>query len=226
MVHLIRLELKKVHFKKYTLFSVLAILLSMFFVFVALNDTSDSTYTFENTFRAVEMIFAFVFIIFFAVLNVSLIISEYNSKTILLMFTYPVDRKKIIIAKLLMITLFIVVSMIVGYALCCSFIMGIDRYSNLVVGEFSPSVFKNWVTAGASTIIVFCCLGLWTFVAGMLKKSATVTIVSSIIFIFFRQMVITASENNQENIWFVLFVIAVTIVALWYTFTKKITQLD
>ena len=100
MAHLMKLELKKIHFLRYIFISIAAIILSMFFVFVALNDTSDNAYTFESAFRAVQLIFAFVYVIFFAVLVSALIISEYNNKTILLMFTYPIDRKKLIISKL------------------------------------------------------------------------------------------------------------------------------
>ena len=40
------------------------------------------------------------FIIFGAVLIAKLIIDEYKNKTILLMFSYPINRKKIMISKL------------------------------------------------------------------------------------------------------------------------------
>jgi len=226
MVHLMKLELKKIHFLRYIFISIVAIILCMFFVFVALNDTSDGTYTFENTFRAVQLIFAFVYVIFFAVLVSALVISEYNNKTILLMFTYPIDRKKIITSKLLIITLFMAVSMLTGYLCCSLFIIGVDRHLGLVTGEFSLEVLKNWGFAALSSTIVFCCLGLWSFAAGMIKKSVTVTIVSSIIFIYVRQIIITASENYQENVWMVLAAVVISLIALRYTFAKKIMQID
>lgn len=226
MAHLMKLELKKLPYGRYILLAALAILLSMYFVLVALYDTSDGVYTFENTFRVVEMIFAFVFILFFAVLNVSLVISEYSNKTILLMFTYPVDRKKLIAAKLLLTTLFIATSMAVGYILCGAFLVGLDRRYDLLAGEFSPQLLQSWLAEGAATVVVFCCLGLWTFAAGMLKKSATVTLVSAVGCVLFRQLVITAGENNRETAGFVLFMLAATAAVLWYTFAKSITRLD
>lgn len=226
MEHLMKLELKKIHFKNYILLSALMIALSMFFVFVSLNDTSEHVRTFENTFRTVEMIFAFAFIILFSVLNSALVISEYNNRTILLMFTYPVDKKKVIAAKILIITLFISVSMIVGYILCSFFIVGIDRRFDLLEGEFSASVLKGWTLRAIVTIIVFCCLGFWTLAAGMIRKSVVVTVVSSIVFIFLRQIVIASSKSQQENIWVVLITAGITAAAMWYMFAKKITELD
>lgn len=226
MEHLMKLELKKVHFKNYILLSALMIALSMFFVFVSLNDTSEHVRTYENTFRTVEMIFAFTFIILFSALNSVLVISEYNNRTILLMFTYPVDKKKVIVAKILIISLFISVSMIVGYILCSFFIVWIDRRFDLLEGEFSASVLKGWMLRAIVTIIVFCCLGLWTLAAGMIRKSVVVTVVSSVVFIFLRQIVIASSKSQQENIWVVLFTAGITAAAMWYMFAKKITELD
>lgn len=226
MTHLMRLELKKIHFKKYIFFSVLTIILSMYFVFVSLYDTSEHVRTFENTFRTVEMIFAFIFVIFFSVLNAAIVISEYNNKTILLMFTYPVVKKKMVTAKLLLITVFMAVSMLAGYAACSLFIIGIDKRFDLLDGDFSFMVLENWIYGALATTVVFCCLGLWTFAVGMIKKSVSMTIVSSMIFIFLRQVVMTAGESHQESGGLVLIAVAITAAALGYIFRKKITQLD
>ncbi|MCM1144495.1 MAG: ABC transporter permease [Blautia sp.] len=226
MKHLMRLELKKIHFLRYILISAAAILFAIFFIFVALNDSAGSKDTFDRAFRVVQMIFVFVYVIFFAVLVSALVISEYNHKTILLMFTYPIDRKKLIAAKLLLITLFIAVSVLVGYVCCALFIVGVDSRLDWIAGEFSLEVLKNWISAAFSSTVVFCCLGLWSFVAGMIKKSVTVTIVSSVIFIYLRQIVIAASENYQESIWVVLGAAAISAFALQYTFRRKIMQID
>lgn len=226
MERFMKLELKKVPFRKYILLSALIIILSMYFVFVALYDSSGIARTYDNTFRTVEMIFAFVFIVFFSVLISALVISEYNNRTILLMFTYPVDKKKVILSKLLVVTLFIIVSMTVGYVFCGLFIVGIDRRFDLLEGEFTAAVLGDWIIQAAVTLIVFVCLGLWTFAAGMVKKSVAVTIVSSLVFIFLRQIVITASEDQRESIWVVLATVGITAAVMWYTFSKKITELD
>ncbi len=226
MMHLMRLELKKIHFKKYIFLSALAIILSMYFIFVSLYDTSEYARTFENTFRTVELIFAFIFVIFFSVLNAAIVISEYNNKTILLMFTYPVDKNKMITAKLLLITVFMAASMLIGYVADSLFIIGIDKRFDLLDGEFSFAVLENQIYGALATTIVFCCLGLWTFAVGMIKKSVSMTIVSSMIFIFLRQVIITAGGRQQESSGLVLIIVAITAAVMHYIFKMKIRQLE
>ncbi|MCM1182262.1 MAG: ABC transporter permease [Roseburia sp.] len=224
MIRLMKLELKKVRFWRYILISAAAILFGIFFTFVALNDSAAGKDTFDSAFRAVQMIFVFVYVIFYAVLVSALIISEYNNKTILLMFTYPMNRKKIIVSKLLLITLFMAASMLAGYVCCCLFIVGVDRRLDLIAGEFSAAVLRSWVSAAFFSVIVFCCLGIWSFAAGMIGKSVSVTIVSAMIFIFLRQVVVASGENYQEGIGVVLAAIAISALVLWYTFRYKIMQ--
>ncbi len=99
MINLMKLELKKVGLKRYFLFSILGIFLCMFFVFTGLNDKSTSIYDYDVTFSTISLVFCFYYIILFAVLNVAYIINEYTNKTILILFSYPLDRKKLIFIK-------------------------------------------------------------------------------------------------------------------------------
>lgn len=59
-------------------------------------------------------------------------------------------------------------------------------------------------------------LGIWTIAAGMWKKFVPMTIVSSVIFI--RRIAVASTDTYEENIWFILMVIAITVLAMWYTF--------
>lgn len=141
MIHLMKLELKKVGLKRYFLFSMLGIFLCMFFVFTGLNDKSTSIYDYDVTFRTISLFFCFYYIILFAVLNVAYIINEYTNKTILILFSYPLDRKKLILSKLLLITTLMISSMIVGYICCFTFVVVLDKYFNLVIGDFHISIY-------------------------------------------------------------------------------------
>lgn len=226
MAHLLRLELKKIRLRNYIFIVLAAILFGMFFITVALHDSSESAHTFPEAFRVVEMIFAFVFVIFFSVLNSQIIISEYNNKTILILFTYPVDRKKIILSKLILITLFEAFSMLLGYLICGLFIVAVDYRFDWVAGTFQLSMLYNWISRALSTTIIFCSLGLWTFTAGMWKKSVPVTIVSSVLFIYVRQIAVASTENYQETVWMILAAVAIALAGIWYSFERKIAQLD
>ncbi|RGH40394.1 lantibiotic ABC transporter permease [Firmicutes bacterium AM41-5BH] len=226
MTHLMRLELKKVGLKKYVIFSMIGIFISMYFLFVGLNDSSTIKSNYETAFSTLGMIFCVYYITLFSVLVATYIINEYNHKTILVMFSYPIDRRKLMIAKLLLITLLVMFSMIVGYICCGIFIVIADKCWELIEGEFRISVLSYWIPTALKAIITFCTLGIGTFVIGMIKKSVPMTIISAIVFFYIRQFYIAGMDLYEENWLFVIGVVVITIIGVWYVLTYKINQTD
>ncbi len=226
MIHLMKLELKKVGLKRYFLFSMLGILLCMFFVFAGLNDKSTSIYDYDVTFRTISLVFCFYYIILFAVLNVAYVINEYTNKTILILFSYPVDRKKLILAKLILITTLMISSMIIGYICCFTFVVVLDKYFNLVIGDFHISILSYWIPVAIKSIIVFCSLGIWTFVVGMMRKSIPVTLVSSIIFINLRQFILAGTNTTQDSLISILIIVSITLIGIYYILNHKVAEID
>lgn len=226
MTHLMKLELKKVGLKKYILFSIIGIFISMFFLFAGLNDSSTIKSSYETAFSTVGLIFCFYYVILFSVLVAAYIINEYNHKTILVMFSYPINRRKLIIAKLLLITLLVLFSMIVGYICCGTFIVIADRCWGLIEGEFKISVLFCWIPTALKAIITFCTLGIGTFVIGMIKKSVPMTIISAMVFCYIRQFYIAGMDLYEENWPFVIGVVVITSIGVCYALTYKIGQVD
>lgn len=226
MIHLMKLELKKVGLKKYVLFSLVGVLLSMFFVFVGLNDSSTTKYSYETAFTMVGLMFCFYYIILFSVLVVAYIVNEYSHKTILVMFSYPVDRKKLILSKLLLIMLLVMSSMIIGYICCGIFIILTDRYLGLIRGEFELSILAYWIPTALKAVITFCALGVGTFVAGMMKKSVPMTIVSAIILCYIRQFYLAGTDVSEESWLFVIGAAAVIAIGVYYVLTHKVNCIE
>lgn len=226
MTHLMKLELKKVGMKKYILFSIVGIITSMFFVFVGLNDNSAGKYSYETAFTMVGLMFCFYYIILFSVMVVTYIVNEYNQKTILVMFSYPVDRRKLIMAKLFLIALLVMSSMIIGYICCGTFIVLVDRYLELIRGEFEILVLTSWVPTALKAIITFCAFGLGTFVVGMIKKSVPMTIISAIIFVYVRQFFLAGTNRTEESWLFVIGVVVIMIAGVYYTLTHNVSQVE
>lgn len=226
MIHLMKLELKKVRLTRYVLYSIIGIVFGMFFLFVGLHDDTLKKLGYEGAFRELNLIFLFYYVILFAVLNVAYIINEYTNKTILVLFAYPIDRRKLILAKLLLITALIAVSMIVGYLCCGIYIVALDKYANLISGTFQLSVLKYWIPTAIKAIIVYSSLGIWTFVVGMMKKSISVTLVSSIVFIYIRQFILSGINANEENLLCTIVVLGLTAAAVYFTLKYKVTKID
>ncbi|MDX5709221.1 ABC transporter permease subunit, partial [Clostridioides difficile] len=165
-------------------------------------------------------------IILFAVLNVAYIINEYTNKTILILFSYPLDRKKLILSKLLLITTLMISSMIVGYICCFTFVVVLDKYFNLVIGDFHISILSYWIPGAIKSIIVFCSLGICTFVVGMIRKSIPVTLVSSIIFINLRQFILAGTNTTQDSLISVFIIVGITVIGIYYILNHKVTEID
>lgn len=226
MIHLMKLELKKVGLKRYVLFSIVGIFISMFFLFVGLNDSSTIKSSYEKAFTTVGLIFCFYYIILFSVLVSSYIINEYNHKTILVMFSYPIDRRKLMCAKLFLIMLLVMVSMLIGYICCGVLIILLDKYMGVIKGEFESSVLSYWISTALKAAITFCALGVGTFVVGMMKKSVSMTIISAIILCYIRQLYLAGTNTYEESWGFVIGVVAATVIGVYYVFTHKIEQID
>jgi len=108
---LIQLELKRFTLKPHLLGLVIANIVILFLSIITstfLTSETDASMTGLptmqlDTITMATMLVRAMLIVWEAVLISSLIIEEYRSKTISLLFTYPVNRKQLIIAKVLLI---------------------------------------------------------------------------------------------------------------------------
>ena len=159
MTYLMKLELKKISLKRYCFISVGLILFSILFITISLidsaTDPAQSKDTFDNIFLMIEVLLSFIYIVFFGVLVSSIIIKEYNTKTILIMFSYPIQKAKLILAKLFLISIFISLSMLIGFFACCGYTVIVDYLLDLLAGNFELTYLINWLFSIITTILVW-----------------------------------------------------------------------
>lgn len=230
MTHLMELELKKIKLNKYCFISIGLILFSIIFITISLidsaTDPTQSKDTFYNVFLMIGILLSFIYIIFFGVLVSSIIIKEYNSKTILIMFSYPIRKKKVIMAKLLLISIFVATSMFTGYLCCCGYIVAVDYAFDLLKGSFELAYILNWFFSAVVSTIMCVCLGGLTFCLGMLKKSVPVTIISSIVLIFIRQVVLSSSLGYTENLLQTFIIVIISFFCVGYIIQHQLDCIE
>lgn len=229
MAHLIRLELKKFGVARNAIFMVIAILFSMLFITISLWDSmadpKQTKDTFESTYLVIGLLISFVFLVYSSILTARLVIGEYNQRTITIMFSYPLNRMKLIAAKLVIIMVYTAISMTIGYICCSGYIVFVDRFFDALEGNFQPSMLQTWIPMAITTVLVCMVLSLWPFIIGMIRKSVPATIVTSLIVIVLRQVMISKNTTNQESFLQILFVVMVTLTAAWFVFKKKVPEL-
>ena len=226
MTHLIKLELKKFGIAQNIIFMFAAILFSILFITISLwdsmTDPKQVKDTFESTYLVIGLLMSFIFLVYSSVLTAKLVIGEYNHRTITIMFSYPLNRIKLIASKLTIIMVYTAISMTIGYICCSSYIIFADKSFNMLEGTFQPSMLRTWIPMAITTVIICMVLSLWSFIIGMIRKSVPATIVTSLIVIVLRQVIITKNTTNQESIMQVILVAIVTVIATLLIFKRKV----
>lgn len=225
MTHLIKLELKKFGIAQNIIFMFAAILFITISLWDSMTDPKQVKDTFESTYLVIGLLMSFIFLVYSSVLTAKLVIGEYNHRTITIMFSYPLNRIKLIASKLTIIMVYTAISMTIGYICCSSYIIFADKSFNMLEGTFQPSMLRTWIPMAITTVIICMVLSLWSFIIGMIRKSVPATIVTSLIVIVLRQVIITKNTTNQESIMQVILVAIVTVIATLLIFKRKVPEL-
>ncbi|MEG2090608.1 hypothetical protein, partial [Niameybacter sp.] len=138
-------------------------------------------------------------------------IEEYRNKTMNLMFMYPINRKKILMAKFIIVMGFVFVNILISELIIILVLAVIDRFVDIVAGYFTMSMLisevpKLFVNAGGAALMVLIPLYF-----GVKKMSISTTIVSSVLLVC-----IMCSGNSEFSLSTLLpFTITVAVVGLF-----------
>lgn len=196
MIKLINLEIKKFKLMKYWK-GVLGANLG-FIIFIGmvyfLNKVEEEI-PFDNFEMASTIISAVVsatFIIFASVILANLVIDEYKNKSIDLMFTYPISRKKIMSAKLIIVMVFTFMTVLFSTLFLNGLVYIMDVTFDILPGDISIQELINSVWKSFFIAFAAAGLSLIPLLIGMLRKSSSATIVSSIFLV-----TLTSSVSNN-----------------------------
>ncbi|MDO5096943.1 MAG: ABC transporter permease [Peptostreptococcaceae bacterium] len=180
MIKLIRLEMKMVEFPKFILGAFITMLaMSLLLLLMFVTDNANQGEISNQFFMVVDSMMCIACIIFAGVFISRLIIDEYRDKTIMLMFTYPIARKKIMIAKFVLVFLFTFSFIVISRFLVMNFLTTINSQYDFLPQSYSiTEIFRHCLntigfdlaSSGISLVPLFF---------GMRKKSTAATIVSS-----------------------------------------------
>ncbi|WP_052947849.1 ABC transporter permease [Aneurinibacillus tyrosinisolvens] len=208
MRRLMKLEIKKFKLFSYVkgiVISNLAIMAMLCLVYFA--DKSEGRIPFESyemAFGVIGSLVRGVFIIFASVLIARIIIDEYRTKSITLLFMYPIKRQRMMAAKLALVAGFTFLTIFLSNIVIGTIFYAVDSYVHFVPKELTGQVLgKNFLIMTLSAI---ACAGtsLVPLYFGMRKKSVPATIVAAILLVSF-----TNSSSNTSSL---VFTIAIPIV--------------
>ncbi|AJH21442.1 ABC transporter permease [Bacillus mycoides] len=185
MLRLMKLEMKKFKLGWYVRgviianIAILALLTSMSIVSQIEGDPEIRDP--QMILLAVSTLVRATFIIFGSVLIARLIISEYKNKTILLMFSYPINRKKMMVSKLAITATLTFITVILSNILVVGIFFGIDSYFSILPNPFTVDQLMQEGIKLVPLAIATAGMSLIPLYFGMRKRSVPTTIVSSLI---------------------------------------------
>lgn len=196
MLHLMKLELKKFKLGWYVKRAIIAnIVILALMIFVSIIAQVEGDAEIRNPETILLMASAIVratFIIFGSVLIARLIIGEYKDKTILLMFSYPINRKKMMASKLAITAIVTFITVIVSNILVVGIFFGIDSYFSILPNSFTVDQLMQEGIKLVPLAIATAGMSLIPLYFGMRKRSVPTTIVSSLI-------VVAIAMNNNPS---------------------------
>lgn len=185
MLKLITLEIRKNKLSgMLKAFAIANLAILAFMILVIFIDNSEGSGDFNTYAEMFEGVYVFVkgtFIIFASVLLSKLVIEEYKSNTITVLFMYPIPRKKLMAAKILIVFLFTLISIFVSDILLDAILLGINSFVGVVHGELTQAFIVSEVTKIGLDALYAAGIGLIPLFFGMRKKSVPATIVSGVL---------------------------------------------
>ncbi len=187
MLKLIKLEMKKNKVRRYIKGVIIAnlIILSLI-LFISYGMKNQNEVGFSDIAEYITIIDSLVrstFIIFSAVLLSEFIIEEYKNKTIMVLFMYPVNRKKILIAKLMVVGVFTFLLIILSDIFISLIFYIFNIYFNFITTGLTGDIILKqsiFITVNALATVGISLIPLYF---GMKKNSVSRTIVSAVILV-------------------------------------------
>ncbi|WP_042470529.1 ABC transporter permease [Bacillus ndiopicus] len=228
MLNLMRLEFQKHKLATLIKGSVIAYLVILAFItLITIEAKSRGEFAFKDyneLFIIINTIVRGTFIVYAATLIAKFVIEEFKNKTITVLFMYPISRKKIIMAKLTIITIFTFININLANLFLSGIIVMLSNVYDLIPGTLTAlSIFDNsikilmhsFAATGMSLIPLFF---------GMRKFSVPTTIISSLIIVL-----IVCSNNGDaslNNIIFIPITLGIIGVYIAYLAIRKIDKVD
>lgn len=217
MIKLIRLEWKKNNIGKYIRNAlIMTVILSLLLVGMAGELEAVETvqsYGTSMTNAAIDLFMNMAYIIFTGVMLSSFIVGAYEKRTMHLMFSYPINRKKILLSKMAAVWIFNFVAMVISKLFVYMLLILSKPFLGISAAGIAFGALSFWldIILGSAAMVSISYIAL---PVGLLMKSSKAAIVTAVIITFLTQGNIgTATLVN--NIPFYAFLV---ILAAWAVF--------
>lgn len=217
MLKLIRLEWKKHNIGKQIRIAVITTAFLMLFMLMTAREleTAETVEAYGKSMldASVALFVHMSYMVFTGVMIASYIVGAYEKKTINLMFSYPIGRAKIIMAKVLAVWIFDFVAMVVSKAALYAVLLLTKSFTGIGAEGLLIREPSFWLDAALSSAAMVS-ISFIALPIGMKLRSSKATIVAAVIIVCFTQGQI-GSMTLVNNMTFYAALFAVAVASVW-----------
>lgn len=226
MLKLIRLEWKKNNIMKYVrnVFIVVVILLIFLLAVAGELETDETKMAYGNSMlrSGVELFTNMSFIIFTCTMLASFIVGAYKNKTMNVMFSYPISRKKILLSQMLSVWIFNFTALVLSKILIYGVLVAAKSYMHITAESIAlgSSMFYIEILVDSAVMISISFIAL---LIGLRMKSSKAAIITGVIIVCFTQGNIGA-YTLIGNIPFYITLLAISAISVFLALYKLETR--
>ncbi|MGO4498301.1 ABC transporter permease [Paenibacillus sp. 2RAB27] len=193
---LIKLELKKTKWRGLILSAVITNLVVALWV-IGSDVPNNEIRSYDRAFESIMNYAGITFIIFASVLMSRMVIDEYRNKTITLLFTYPVPRNQIFLAKLIIIGVWTFATVLFNNVFVLLSLLFFNSHNHYIIETLTHDRLMK--EAIRILIFAFACgsVSLIPLYFGMIRKTMPALIVSS--FLLSNATMVIVNNISVEN---------------------------
>ncbi len=222
MNRLIALELKRNSLRSYHIaVAIITVVMLSFIYLLAVLPKLDPTetdlsmfLTYDNLIILINILYMVIFTILSSVMFSKIVVEDYAGKRAILLFSYPIARKKILDAKIVMVFLYTVFAMFLSGGMVLGIFLMTESLFPICVDQLS----RKTVLSGVFSLVAYSLLaGVWGIVAlyfGFRKQSVSVTIVAAVIIATVMCQMMAITMNNVGAIVFLVIGILLAVITL------------
>lgn len=238
MMKLISLELKRNNFKIYKTAAAgifaFSFIMALAFPFLAKLEkygaNSDDMWifcTWNGLLMIVSALVMACFSVLAAVMAARIVVTEYKGKNVILLFSYPVRRRKVLQAKCRLIWGFTAVSGLVSEMLIFLVMGTFSNIFHIIPEKFGFSNLGGILLMGAVLSILAASVGQVSMGIGFWKKSPIAAIVAAVILISpMTNLLMLAAGNGLAVMSGITVVVLIAAVGCYFGLMKKIDVME
>lgn len=234
MNKLIKFELKRNSLKTYHIAVVIitVVILSFLYLLAAIPqiDTADTDTEMFMSYGFIiglgNIISMAIFSIMSSVMASKFIVDEYTGKKAILLFSYPVDRKKILDAKIIMVFSYTAISMLVCNGIAITVFLSTESLFPLCQDSIDITLLWDCIFSVLCYSLMSALMSLVATWFGFMKKSIIVTITSACVIVSILCQIIGMTFFIRPVIIAILAVTLMIAIAVWINLHNQVEKME